>query len=167
MQGPFSSNPPLFSPASLFCFLLSSNSFSADPVFPWTLSDYTSKKLDLSDPKHYRDLSKPVGALNQKRLDYFRERMQLMAGDVDNTQHAGSFLYGTHYSTSAYVLFYLVRTMPSEMMNLQSGVYDHPDRTFSDMKDTFDSVNTNHADLKELIPEFFDPGTGGKVSIYI
>jgi factor associated with neutral sphingomyelinase activation len=127
------------------------------PVFPWTLSDYTSKKIDLADPKHYRDLAKPVGALNLARLEYFKERMEMMRGDVDE-----SFLYGTHYSTSAYVLFYLVRTMPSEMMNLQSGVYDHPDRTFGDMKDTWESVNTNHADLKELIPEFFDLSTGGK-----
>lgn len=28
------------------------------PVFPWILSDYCSKKLDLSDPSSYRDLSK-------------------------------------------------------------------------------------------------------------
>ena len=129
-------------------------------MFPWTLSDYTSKKLDLSDPSVYRDLTKPVGALNPKRLAYFRERMQLMKGDVDD---AGSYLYGTHYSTAAYVLFYLVRIMPAEMINLQSGVYDHPDRTFGDMAAAWSSVLENHADLKELTPEFFEPGGGGKV----
>lgn len=31
---------------------------------PWVLSDYTSASLDLSDPAVYRDLSRPVGALN-------------------------------------------------------------------------------------------------------
>ena len=35
------------------------------PVFPWVLNDYTSKKLDLKDENNYRDLSKPVGALNK------------------------------------------------------------------------------------------------------
>ena len=38
------------------------------PVFPWILTDYTSDTLDLNDPAVYRDLSKPVGALNPERL---------------------------------------------------------------------------------------------------
>ena len=29
-------------------------------------SDYTSEKLDLSDPKTFRDLTKPMGALGSK-----------------------------------------------------------------------------------------------------
>lgn len=37
-------------------------------VFPWVLSDYTSSSIDLNDPRVYRDLSKPVGALNPARL---------------------------------------------------------------------------------------------------
>lgn len=32
-------------------------------VFPWILEDYTSKILDLSNIKIYRDLKKPIGAL--------------------------------------------------------------------------------------------------------
>lgn len=37
------------------------------PVFPWVLADYTSKEVpDLSDKKNFRDLSKPVGALNSE-----------------------------------------------------------------------------------------------------
>ena len=28
------------------------------PVFPWVLTDYTSRELDLEDSKVYRDLSK-------------------------------------------------------------------------------------------------------------
>jgi len=30
------------------------------PVFPWILSDYSSKSLDLSNPSSYRDLSKVI-----------------------------------------------------------------------------------------------------------
>lgn len=33
-------------------------------VFPWVLKDYQSEKIDLNDPNVYRDLSKPMGALN-------------------------------------------------------------------------------------------------------
>ncbi|KDD72544.1 Beige/BEACH domain-containing protein, partial [Helicosporidium sp. ATCC 50920] len=44
------------------------------PVFPWVLRDYASPALDLDDPAVYRDLSKPVGALEPRRLATFRER---------------------------------------------------------------------------------------------
>ena len=49
------------------------------PVYPWVLADYASPKLDLEDPSSFRDLSKPVGALNAKRLATFRERFRHMA----------------------------------------------------------------------------------------
>jgi hypothetical protein len=39
------------------------------PVLPWVLSNYTSHTLNLKDPKNYRDLSKPMGALNLERLE--------------------------------------------------------------------------------------------------
>lgn len=33
-------------------------------VFPWVLQDYTSQSLDLHNEDIYRDLRKPIGALN-------------------------------------------------------------------------------------------------------
>ena len=44
------------------------------PVMPWILSQYTDDTIDLNDPASYRDLSKPVGALNETRLKDFLER---------------------------------------------------------------------------------------------
>ena len=38
------------------------------PVFPWVLKDFKSEVLDLKDENVYRDLSKPIGALNESRL---------------------------------------------------------------------------------------------------
>jgi factor associated with neutral sphingomyelinase activation len=32
------------------------------------IQDYESQTLDLENPKTFRDLSKPIGALNPKRL---------------------------------------------------------------------------------------------------
>lgn len=49
------------------------------PVFPWVLSDYTSDQLLLEDYKTYRDLSKPIGALNEDRLRGFLERYHDMS----------------------------------------------------------------------------------------
>jgi factor associated with neutral sphingomyelinase activation len=44
------------------------NDLAQYPVFPWILTDYRSSSIDLTDPKIYRDLSLPIGALNPKRL---------------------------------------------------------------------------------------------------
>ena len=37
------------------------------PVFPWILADYASEDLDLTNPKTFRDLSKPMGAQTESR----------------------------------------------------------------------------------------------------
>ena len=45
------------------------------PVFPWIIKDYDSEVLDLEDVENtYRDLSKPIGAMTQKRLDDYLSR---------------------------------------------------------------------------------------------
>ena len=44
------------------------------PVFPWVISDYTSEELDLGNPATFRDLSRPMGAQSQQRLDQFKKR---------------------------------------------------------------------------------------------
>jgi len=79
------------------------------PVFPWVLADYSSENVpDLTDPKNFRDLSKPVGALNPNRLEEFIERFNTFADPS-----IPPFYYGSHYSTSAgVVLHFLVRLHP-------------------------------------------------------
>lgn len=44
------------------------NDISAYPVFPWIISDYKTDTFDLENVEFFRDLSKPVGALNKHRL---------------------------------------------------------------------------------------------------
>ena len=92
------------------------------PVFPWVLADYTSKKLDWESPSTYRDLSKPMGALHQERLAYLRERYHSMPEENAEMGIPPPFLYGTHYSTPGYVLFYLVRAAPEHMLCLQDEI---------------------------------------------
>lgn len=42
--------------------------------FPWILADYTSEELDLSEPRVFRDLSKPVAVLNSRNAKAVREK---------------------------------------------------------------------------------------------
>lgn len=44
------------------------NDLTQYPVFPWVIADYTSETLDLTNAATFRDLSKPIGALNESRL---------------------------------------------------------------------------------------------------
>lgn len=118
------------------------------PVFPWVISDYTSNELDLNDKNSYRDLTKPIGALNPERLERLKERSNEM-GDP-------KFLYGSHYSAPGLVLFYLVRKFPKLMLCLQNGRFDHPDRMFNKVDDAYKNCLGNMSDFKELIPEFYD-----------
>lgn len=73
------------------------------PVFPWVIADYTSGTIDLSDPATYRDLSKPMGALNQSRLQDFLERYNSF-GENEGVENIPPFMYGSHYSTMVRVL---------------------------------------------------------------
>jgi hypothetical protein len=50
------------------------NDLTQYPVFPWIIADYTSEVLDLNNPATFRDLSKPIGALDPDRLQAFVER---------------------------------------------------------------------------------------------
>lgn len=78
----------------------SKNDLTQYPVFPWVISDYTSSDLDLDNVDVFRDLSKPMGALNPDRLDKLKERYYEMSDP--------KFMYGSHYSAPGLVLFYLV-----------------------------------------------------------
>ncbi|CAK9169218.1 unnamed protein product, partial [Ilex paraguariensis] len=128
------------------------NDITQYPVFPWILSDYNSKTLDLANPSSYRDLSKPIGALNADRLKKFQERYSSFDDPV-----IPKFHYGSHYSTAGTVLYYLVRVEPFTTLSiqLQGGKFDHADRMFSDIAATWDGVLEDMSDVKELVPELF------------
>ena len=59
------------------------------------------------------------------------------------------------------MLYYLVRRDPQLMLCLQNGRFDHPDRMFNSLQQTWRNVTTNTSDFKELVPEFYDPENGG------
>ncbi len=126
------------------------------PVFPWVLADYVSEELDLASPKTFRDLSKPMGAQTEQRLEQFKKRYE--DWDDPGTEDTPPYHYGTHYSSAMIVSSYLVRLEPftQHFLHLQGGHFDLADRMFHSVEEAWESASKNNmADLRELIPEFF------------
>lgn len=84
----------------------------------------------------FRDLTKPMGALSPAREMEFRERYALLKESEQPDDPRKAFHYGTHFSSAAIVLYYLVRLQPfsEQHVRLQSGRFDHSDRLFSTMR---------------------------------
>ncbi|KAJ4456355.1 putative Beige protein 1 [Paratrimastix pyriformis] len=123
------------------------------PVFPWVLCDYASPVLDLSDPKVYRDLSRPMGAMVESRTRAAEERYNSWQDETIPPFH-----HGSHYSNTGVVLHYLIRMPPFSALaiHLQGGKFDTPDRMFHSVGEAWQSAAVSASgDVKELIPEFF------------
>ncbi|XP_074072137.1 neurobeachin isoform X4 [Macrotis lagotis] len=128
------------------------NDLNQYPVFPWVLTNYESEELDLTLPGNFRDLSKPVGALNPKRAVFYAERYETWEDDQSPPCH-----YSTHYSTAPSTLSWLLRIEPftTFFLNANDGKFDHPDRTFSSVARSWRTSQRDTSDVKELIPEFY------------
>ncbi|XP_058527545.1 WD repeat- and FYVE domain-containing protein 4 isoform X2 [Ochotona princeps] len=132
------------------------NDYMQYPVFPWILADYSSETLNLTNPKTFRDLSKPMGAQTKERKLKFIQRFK----EVEKTE--GDMMvqchYCTHYSSAIIVASYLVRMPPftQAFCSLQGGSFDVADRMFHSMKNAWESASReNMSDVRELTPEFF------------
>jgi len=132
------------------------NDLTQYPVFPWVLADYTSEELDLTNPRTFRDFSKPMGAQTQERMQDFRARYSAYEEMGDRT--VPSFHYGTHYSSAMIVCSFLIRMQPfvESYLLLQGGSFDHADRLFYSIEKAWTSASRDTTtDVRELIPEFF------------
>lgn len=67
------------------------------PVFPWVLSDYESKEIDLTRNESFRDLSLPMGAIGKRR------KFEFMVCDLLNHN---SFAYHPPKKTYHHHIFY-------------------------------------------------------------
>ncbi|KAL4484225.1 hypothetical protein ABPG72_003509 [Tetrahymena utriculariae] len=119
-------------------------------VFPWIIKDYKSEHININNKDIFRDLKQPLGMLNYDRYLEYDEKFKMM-GDSKYG------LYGSHFSTAVHIIYYLIRIEPFSSLGiqLQSGKFDHPDRLFFSVEQTWRSCTENSSDLKELIPEFF------------
>ncbi|KAG9471910.1 hypothetical protein GDO78_022334 [Eleutherodactylus coqui] len=130
------------------------NDLSQYPVFPWILRDYISESLDLNNPEVFRDLSKPIGVVNERHAREVKEKYESFE---DPTGTVDKFHYGTHYSNAAGVMHYMIRMEPFTTLHiqLQSGRFDCSDRQFHSIPAAWQARMENPVDVKELIPEFF------------
>ncbi|KAI1893596.1 hypothetical protein AGOR_G00125350 [Albula goreensis] len=128
------------------------NDLNQYPVFPWVLTNYESEELDLTVPGNFRDLSKPIGALNPKRAVFYAERYETWEDEQTPPYH-----YSSHYSTAISTLRWLVRIEPftTFFLNANDNKFDHPDRTFSAIARSWRNCQRDTSDVKELIPEFY------------
>ncbi|XP_057676677.1 neurobeachin a isoform X1 [Corythoichthys intestinalis] len=128
------------------------NDLNQYPVFPWVLTNYESEELDLTLPGNFRDLSKPLGALNPKRAAFYAERYETWDDDSSPPDH-----YATLYSTARSTLLWMLRIEPftTFFLNANDGKFDHADRTFSGIGRSWRNCQRDTADVTELIPEFY------------
>ena len=138
------------------------NDINQYPVFPWIIIDYKSEKFpkNITSTEVARPLNTPMGMLEinedakQRKEDYLNH-WEISKDDDDREDEFDR--YGSHYSTSLYVSYYLVRIFPFAYIRieLQGTNFDDPNRLFNSMRASFDCSSTQKADLRELIPELF------------
>ncbi|KAJ3445193.1 beige/beach-related [Anaeramoeba flamelloides] len=131
------------------------NDLNQYPVFPWVLSNYNSETLDLKDQNNYRDLSKPIGALNKERLKILNKNFKNLKNNKKST--VPPYLYYNHYSTNKIVLYYLIRLEPFTTISINNfnGKFDQPEKIFHSVSETWNNCLNDQNDFKELIPEFY------------
>ena len=111
------------------------------PIMPWIhLSDNCMRNFDL-----------PISLQNERVIEAYRKKF------MDYFTTHNKMFHNNHYSTSAYVCFYLMRINPfsNNMVKFQSNEFDIPDRQFTSMKGTLElceQCNNN----REAIPEIFE-----------
>uniref|UniRef100_H3CX27 Neurobeachin n=1 Tax=Tetraodon nigroviridis TaxID=99883 RepID=H3CX27_TETNG len=128
------------------------NDLNQYPIFPWVLTNYDSEELDLTLPGNFRDLSKPIGALNPKRAAFYAERYETWDDDSAPSHH-----YTTLYSTAHSTLMWMLRIEPFStfFLNANDNKFDNPERAFSGIGRSWRNCQRDTADVKELIPEFY------------
>ena len=115
------------------------------PLMPWTFME--NRRL--------RDFDIPMSIQNEETKERFL-KIPIDTGEKQNRFHSN------HYSTSAYICYYLMRTNPftESMIKFQSNAFDVPERQFIDIKQTLmlcEHNNNNREPIPELytIPEVY------------
>ena len=125
------------------------NDLNQYPIFPWLTTSFDNNgKVNIS----IRNFSYPVSAQDKAK------RLQLMKKYDLSTPTKNGYInhFNSHYSTGAFVSFFMVRTNPFtyNMIGLQNGQFDHPNRAFHSFYEIQD-ILTKYNDNRELIPEVF------------
>ena len=149
-------------------------------VFPWIISDFENlisinKEIDTLTKEKLKG-NKIQKADNDKITDDGKKSLLNSLRDLkyplslqnesarnsaiirydENCEKNFNYHLGTHYSTSAYIFYYLMRQEPYDtlLVKLQNYQLENSNRMFIGVKETVDILETGN-DNRELIPEFF------------
>ena len=116
------------------------NDYNQYLVFPLLYMDIENKKE--------RDLS--------KALCLHKENYQKALEKIKSNYEYFNYHFNQHYSTSGFILFYLVRSIPFTYQHIlfQSNKFDVPNRLFSSFNNLYYFFEITD-DNRELIPEFY------------
>ena len=97
----------------------------------------------------FRNFKYPVSAQGEKQQKLKQEK-------YNNEEEKFPIHHGTHYSTSSYVEYYLMRNEPftTLIVELQNYNQEDPNRLLLRIKDTINIINSGY-DNRELIPELY------------
>ena len=131
-----------------FQYLLLINKFST--------RTYNNNSQYLVFPLIYMSLQKNIERNLSKAICLNKDESEVELNKyIMNYQLMKSY-FNNHYSTSAYVLYYLVRLIPFTylLIEFQSGKFDVPERIFSTYNNLCTALLTS-SENRELIPEFY------------
>ena len=100
--------------------------------------------------KYLREFKYPICAQTEKNKELCIKRYK------EDCMFNFKYHSGTHYSTSAYVYFYLMRNEPFStlLVKLQNYSQENPNRMFHTIQSTIETLDSGN-DNRELLPEFF------------
>ncbi|KAI6209440.1 Lysosomal-trafficking regulator [Aphelenchoides besseyi] len=137
------------------------------PVFPFILANYKSDFLDFTSTQTFRDLSRPMAIQDRSMEPTYVRMYNSLVEECSRSSsehggfpsvHMGAYHYGSHYSNTGIVAYFMVRVLPytNVALEYQDNNFDIPDRLFNSIQNTWRlSSSESTTDFKELIPEFF------------
>lgn len=136
------------------------NDLNQYPIIPWpfilmSVNNNCKYKIENANASQdiytcIRHLEYPITAQSEDKLKASAEMYATSIQEGEKFAHH----FRLHYSTSAYVIFYLARVYPytSLQIKLQAGKFDSPNRQFNSVNSLLEILFDNF-DNRELIPE--------------
>ena len=128
------------------------NDVNQYPVFPWIITKYKTDEKGKKIGYEKRDFKYPMaGQIEENRITAYNRFQDDEESGLKFPSH-----YGTHYSTSSYIFFYLMREEPftTLLVKLQGDKQENPDRMFYSIADTLFVLEAG-SDNRECIPDIF------------
>ena len=137
------------------------------PIFPWIILDHENiDKVDEASD-NLRNLKYPISVQSEgnrkKCITEFIKEFENVEGECEeceendeNEEKEFIFHFQFHYSTSAFIYYYLMRLNPygRNMIKLQNYQNENPNRIFTSFN-SFKIIINSHTDNREMIPDFY------------